>query len=88
MKLPIHDRTAPPARSKAAMEAEVAAAQQRAKASVPLLRCSCGWTGGLSDAAEYDADSVYCVDWTCAACGAENVLASGGEAQLPVSADT
>jgi hypothetical protein len=82
------ERTAPPARSKAAVDAEVAAAQQAVKASGPPLRCPCGWSGGLSDAADYDAESVYCIDWTCAACGAEHVLAGGGDLQLPVSAES
>ena len=82
------DRTAPPARTKAVIDAEAAAAQQAAKASGPPLQCPCGWSGGLSDAADYDADSVYYIEWTCAACAAEHVLAGGGELQLPVSAES
>ncbi len=80
-------RTAPPARTKAAVDAEVAAAQANLKTKGAPLRCGCGWAGGLSDAADYDADSVYAIDWTCPACDTENVLAGGGEAQLPVSAE-
>jgi len=80
-------RTAPPARTKAEVDAQVAVAQAESKSKGALLRCGCGWTGGLSDAADYDADSVYAIDWTCPHCGAENVLAGGGESQLPVSAE-
>ncbi len=53
----------------------------------PLLTCSCGWSGDLDDAADYDADSRYCLDWTCPKCRRENLLALGTGKRRPINAE-
>jgi hypothetical protein len=85
-RVPLH-RTAPRARLKEAVEQEVQESIQRDRSNV-LFNCDCGWSGGLSDAADYDAEIPSCIDWTCPDCGVENVLVSGGGPNPPINAES
>ena len=78
-------RTAPCARLREEVEKSV---KKTMESSEPLLNCSCGWSGNLADAAEYDAEYPYCIDWTCPDCNHENTHASGGSLNLPINAES